>query len=236
MAKTIKMKNQNKTVINKDTGKPVQILDNSHDKYDGPGGQAMLKSEIINENPRKMSEIIKDKKAALKKNEDLLRSLQTNEYDIPIPTSKLYKQLMKFLEKDAEWGHTTATGLVMLYSNLKENSKEVQSKDWNGIIKLRGTSITILWTMVTSMKGKGFFEARNFIELMAAFGQDLSQVVQKVHEDNQALRDNHARLAELDTEVNHPDVILDVAIDKYNEAEEELTNLMNEVDPVVETV
>jgi hypothetical protein len=90
--------------------------------------------------------------------------------------------------------------------------------------------------MVTSMKGKGFFEARNFIELMAAFGQDLSQVVQKVHEDNQALRDNHARLAELDTEVNHPDVILDVAIDKYNEAEEELTNLMNEVDPVVETV
>jgi len=236
MAKTIKMKNQNKTVINKDTGESVQILDNSHDKYDGPEGQAMLKSEIINENPRKMSEIIKDKKAALKKNEDLLRSLQTNEYDIPIPTSKLYKQLMKFLEKDAEWGHTTATGLVMLYSNLKENSKEVQSKDWNGIIKLRGTSITILWTMVTSMKGKGFFEARNFIELMAAFGQDLSQVVQKVHEDNQALRDNHARLSELDTEVNHPDVILDVAIDKYNEAEEELTNLMNEVDPVVETV
>ena len=198
--------------------------------------QAALAKELVNDSPRKMSEIIKDKKAALKKNEDLLRSLQTNEYDIPIPTSKLYKQLMKFLEKDAEWGHTTATGLVMLYSNLKENSKEVQSKDWNGIIKLRGTSITILWTMVTSMKGKGFFEARNFIELMAAFGQDLSQVVQKVHEDNQALRDNHARLAELDTEVNHPDVILDVAIDKYNEAEEELTNLMNEVDPVVETV
>ena len=235
MAKTIKMKNQNKTVINKDTGKPVQILDNSHDKYDGPEGQAALRDEIVYV-PRKMSEIITDKKAALKKNEDLLRSLQTNEYDIPIPTSKLYKQLMKFLEKDAEWGHTTATGLVMLYSNLKENSKTVQAKDWDGIVKLRGTSITILWTMVTSMKGKGFFEARNFIELMAAFGQDLSQVVQKVHEDNQALRDNHARLAELDTEVNHPDVILDVAIDKYNEAEEELTNLMNEVDPVVETV
>ena len=71
---------------------------------------------------------------------------------------------------------------------------------------------------------------------MAAFGQDLSQVVQKVHEDNQELRDNHVRLSELDTEVNHPDVILDVAIDKYNEAESELTNLMNEVDPVVETV
>tara|TARA_R110002074_G_scaffold80445_4_gene180948 strand:+ start:2031 stop:2711 length:681 start_codon:yes stop_codon:yes gene_type:complete len=225
-----------KKVTNKDTGRVVNIVDNSHDKYDSPEGQQALKDEIVNENPRKMSEIIKDKKEALKKNEDLLRDLQTNEYDIPMTSPKLYKQLMKFLEKDADWGHTTATGLVMLYSNLKENAKTVQAKDWDGIVKLRGTSITILWSMVTSMKGRGFFEARNFIELMAAFGQDLSQVVQKVHEDNQELRDNHVKLSELDTEVNHPDVILDVAIDAYNEAESELTNLMNEVDPVVETI
>ena len=225
-----------KKVTNKDTGRVVNIVDNSHDKYDSPEGQQALKGEVVNENPRKMSEIIKDKKEALQKNEDLLRDLQTNEYDIPMSSPKLYKQLMKFLEKDADWGHTTATGLVMLYSNLKENAKTVQAKDWDGIVKLRGTSITILWSMVTSMKGRGFFEARNFIELMAAFGQDLSQVVQKVHEDNQELRDNHVKLSELDTEVNHPDVILDVAIDAYNEAEAELTNLMNEVDPVVETI
>jgi|TARA_R110000822_G_scaffold35431_1_gene99882 hypothetical protein len=225
-----------KKVTNKDTGRVVNIVDNSHDKYDSPEGQQALKGEVVNENPRKMSEIIKDKKEALQKNEDLLRDLQTNEYDIPMTSPKLYKQLMKFLEKDADWGHTTATGLVMLYSNLKENAKTVQAKDWDGIVKLRGTSITILWSMVTSMKGRGFFEARNFIELMAAFGQDLSQVVQKVHEDNQELRDNHVKLSELDTEVNHPDVILDVAIDAYNEAEAELTNLMNEVDPVVETI
>ncbi len=90
--------------------------------------------------------------------------------------------------------------------------------------------------MITSMKGKGFFAARDFVEMMAAFGADLSKVVGKVHKDNQALRDNHAKMAELDQEVNHPDVILDVPIDEYNKAEEELNNLMDEVDPVVETV
>jgi hypothetical protein len=192
--------------------------------------------EIINENPRKLSEIIADKKVALQLNEDLLRKLQTNEYEIPFGSTKLYKQLCKFLEKDAEWGHTTATGLVMLYSNLRENAKATQAKDWDGIIKLRGTSITILWSMVTSMKGRGFFEARNFIELMAEMGQDLSTVVGKVHTDNQALRDNHVKLSELDTEVNQPDIILDVAISEYDKAEEELNKLMDEVDPVVETV
>ena len=204
--------------------------------------QAALANEVIDPKdvkeyiPRKMSEIIADKKAALKKNEDLLRSLQTNEYDIPVGTPKLYKQIMKFLEKEADWGHTTATGLIMLYSNLKEQQPVIREKDWNGIIKLRGTSITIFWTMITSMKGKGFFAARDFVEMMAAFGSDLSKVVGQVHQDNQALRENHAHMAELDKEVNHPEVILDVAIDKYNEAEEELNKLMDEVDPVVETV
>lgn len=186
--------------------------------------------------PRKMSEIIADKRAALKKNEELLRSLQTNQYDIPVGSVKLYKQIMKFLEKEADWGHTTATGLIMLYSNMKEQQPVTREKDWDGIIKLRGTSITIFWTMITSMKGKGFYAARDFVELMAAFGSDLSKVVGKVHEDNQALRENHAHMSELDQEVNHPDVILDVAIDKYNEVEEELNQLMDEVDPVVENV
>ena len=72
-----------------------------------------------NENPRKMSEIIADKRAALKKNEELLKALQKNEYEIPFGSAKLYKQVMKFLEKEADWGHTTATGLIMLYSNIK---------------------------------------------------------------------------------------------------------------------
>ena len=200
------------------------------------GGVVTDPNEIINDNPRKMSEIIADKKAALKTNEELLRALQKNEYDIPFGSIKLYKQVLKFLEKEADWGHTTATGLIMLYSNLKEQQPVTREKDWDGIIKLRGTSITIFWTMITSMKGKGFFSARDFVEMMAAFGADLSKVVGKVHEDNQALRDNHAKMAELDQEVNHPDVILDVPIDEYNKAEEELNKLMDEVDPIVETV
>ena len=213
MAKTVKMENPNAPTSKE--------------------GQQALANELP---PRKMSEIIADKRAALKKNEDLLRALQQNEYDIPFGSVKLYKQIMKFLEKEAEWGHTTATGLIMLYSNLKEQQPVTREKDWDGIIKLRGTSITIFWTMVTQMKGRGFFAAREFVEMMAAFGADLSKVVGKVHEDNQELRENHAEMAKLDQEVNHPDVILDVPIDEYNKAEEELHKLMDEVDPVVENV
>jgi len=225
MAKTIKMDT-------KDIGK---AYDSQVGELGSKEEQANLAKEIKYV-PRKMSEIIKDKKEALQKNEDLLRALQTNEYEIPVGTTKLYKQIMKFLEKEADWGHTTATGLIMLYSNLKEQSPVTREKDWNGIIKLRGTSITIFWSMITSMKGKGFFAARDFVELMAAFGQELSKVVGQVHTDNQELRDNHSKLAALDTEVNNPDVIIDTDISNYHEAEEQLNSLMNEVDPIVENV
>ena len=89
--------------------------------------------------------------------------------------------------------------------------------------------------MITSMKGKGFFAARDFVEMMAAFGADLSKVVGKrFMKITKLLEIIMSHMSELDQEVNHPDVILDVAIDKYNEAEEELNNLMDEVDPVVE--
>ena len=191
---------------------------------------------VKNENaePRKMSEIIAAKEAALKKNEDLVKDLQSREYEIDFSkNTKIFKGLLKFLEKDAPWGHTTATGLVMLYANLKEQSKTVQDKEWSGKVTLRSANVTILWTMITQMKGQGFFQARSFIELMAQIGAEVSNVVQKVHHDNQALRDNHAILNELDEAVNDPNVILDVEINKDEEGK---VNLADEVDPVVESV
>ena len=43
--------------------------------------------------------------------------MQEREYEIDFRSKKLLNELLKFLEKDAEWGHTTATGLIMLYHN-----------------------------------------------------------------------------------------------------------------------
>jgi len=55
--------------------------------------------------------------------------------------------------------------------------------------------------MVTKMTGSGFYEAKTFVELMANVGESLSAAVQKVQEDNQALRDNHSELAKVQQEL-----------------------------------
>ena len=52
------------------------------------------------------------------------------------------------------------------------------------------------------MTGNGFYEAKTFVELMANVGESLSAAVQKVQNDNQALRDNHSELAKVQQEIS----------------------------------
>ena len=178
--------------------------------------------------PWKKSELLERQKELQKRNDELLKEMQEREYEIDFKNKKVFDRLLKFLEKDAQWGHTTATGLIMLYHNMREQKQLTRDKEWNGIAKLRAANVSILWSMVTKMTGAGFHEAKAFVELMAACGESLSQAVQKVHADNQAIRETHAQLAQIDQDLDNPDTINDV------EETEKVKSLADEVDPVVE--
>jgi len=159
--------------------------------------------EMATEETPQTLEQLKAREAELDKiNEDLIKEMQEREYEIDFKTKKVFDKLLKFLEKDAPWGHTTATGLIMLYHNLREAKEVVKDKEFNGLVPVRSTSVTILWQMVTKMTGNGFYEAKSFVELMANVGESLSDAVQKVQTDNQALRDNHAELAKVQQEID----------------------------------
>lgn len=192
------------------------------------------KTEHMEENtkevtPLKKSEILAEQKELNIAAEKLISEMQNREYEVDFKDKKVFNQLVKFLEKDAPWGHTTATGLIMLYHNIREQKELSNSKDWNGVAKFRAANVSILWQMLTKMSGKGFYEAKHFVELMAACGESLSKAVQAVHEDNSSLRETHQRLARLDDLVNDPSVINDIVEDEV-----ETISLADQVDPIVE--
>lgn len=139
-------------------------------------------------------------------NETLVKEMQEREYEVDFKSKKVFDRLLKFLEKDAPWGHTTATGLIMLYHNLREAKELTKDKEWNGVIAVRSTSVSILWQMVTKMTGSGFFEAKAFVELMANVGESLSNAVQSVNDDNTELRNTHMELAKLQQELDRMSV------------------------------
>jgi len=186
-------------------------------------------NEVVQE-PLKKSELIAQQKELLELNEKLLKEMQEREYTIDLNHKKIFDRLIKFLEKDAPWGHTTATGLVMLYHNLREQKEKViKAKEWDGKIDLRAANVTILWSMVTKMTGNGFHEAKAFIELMAVCGESLSNAVQKAHLDNQQLRENHARLSQIDDKLSDPTTINDM-----EDTAVESASIAEEVDPIIE--
>ena len=159
--------------------------------------------EMTTENAPQTLEQLKARETELDNlNESLIKDMQEREYAVDFKTKKVFDKLLKFLEKDAPWGHTTATGLIMLYHNLREAKEIVKDKEFDGIIAIRSTSVTILWQMVTKMSGNGFYEAKSFVELMANVGESLSNAVQKVQGDNQSLRDNHTELAKVQQEID----------------------------------
>jgi len=187
--------------------------------------------EVVKDTPStlpKKSELIARHRELMAKNEDLLKEMQSREYEIDFKNKKVFDKLLKFLEKDSEWTHTTAAGLIMLYHNMREEKIKTTDKDWNNMVALRAANVSILWQMMTRMTGKGFYEARDFVELMAAIGEPVSKAVQRVHADNQEIRDNHAELAKLDQ-------ILDSG--QYETDTDELASdphqLADEVDPLV---
>jgi hypothetical protein len=178
----------------------------------------------------KKSDLLADQKILSALSEKLLKEMQEREYSVDLKNKKIYDGLVKFLEKDAPWGHTTATGLIMLYHNLREQKDFTRDKDWDGKIMLRAANVTIMWSMVTKMTGKGFFEARDFVELMAVCGESLSQAVQAAHADNAQLRETHHKLSMIDDQLASGNYINDVE----DEVAVEQSSLVNEVDPVVE--
>lgn len=176
----------------------------------------------------KKSELLAQHKGLMARNEELLKEMQAREYSIDFKSKKIFDKLLKFLEKEAEWTHTTAAGLIMLYHNLREEKLKTTEKDWNNEVTLRAANVSILWQMMTRMSGKGFYEARDFVELMAAIGEPVSKAVQRVHADNQEIRDNHAELAKLDQVLDGGQYVADTA-----EVANDPYGLADEVDPLV---
>lgn len=126
--------------------------------------------------------------------------------DEPIDPSKgkkVFKQLLEYLNHNVSFTAKSAVNLLVLVRNMEENKPWVNSKEFDNVIILRSASVLSLWRFIMEdFNGKGFFEARTFLECWANCGQSVSDAVRQIQKDNAVTRQIGTDLNNVEEEFN----------------------------------
>lgn len=126
--------------------------------------------------------------------------------DEPVDGSKgkkVFKQLLDYLNHNVSFTAKTAVNLMVLVRNMEENKSWVNSKEFDNVIILRSASVLSLWRCIMEdFNGKGFFEARAFLECWANCGQSISDAVRQIQKDNASTRQLGTDLNNVEEEFN----------------------------------
>ena len=183
----------------------------------GPAKELPKKSELLKEQIALEKQYVTESRASLEET-----------YSVKVGSKGNFDKLCKMIEHDVEFDHSTATGIALLYSNLKQQKPFTRDDDWNGSILLKTSSCLVLWKAIMSYKGKGFYEAKAFLEMIQLIGPELSKAVKTIDDKTTALRGLHNRLNEIDNILDSGDYETDLT-------EEEEKELLKESESVIKT-
>jgi len=140
---------------------------------------------------------------------------------------KVFKQLLEYLNHNVSFTAKNAVNLLVLVRNMEENKAWVNSKEFDNVIILRSASVLSLWRFIMEdFNGKGFFEARTFLECWANCGDSVSNAVREIQKDNAATRN-------LGTQLNNVEEEFDRSEDDLPKDEAQVST-KDEVAPEVE--
>jgi len=121
----------------------------------------------------------------------------------PAKGKKVFKQLLEYLYHNVSFTAKSAVNLMVLVRNMEENKAWVNSKEFDNVIILRSASVLSLWRCIMEdFNGKGFYEARTFLECWANCGQSVSNAVRQIQKDNATTRQLGADLNAVEEEFN----------------------------------
>lgn len=189
----------------------------------------------------KKSELLNEQIALEKQYDSESAALLEETYNVKFGTKGAFDKMMKYLEHDVEFDHGTATGLILLYANMRQQKQFTREKDWNGEVQLKTSSCLMLWKFLMGHKGHGFFEAKAFLETIQVVGQDISKAINTINEKQTALRGIHNRLNEIYNQLDSNSFENDLTpeqekelLEKSKEVVKNEEEINNEVNPDVE--
>lgn len=216
------------------------------EKNEEVNDQAVTENET--ENPKeettaldKKSELLQEQISLEKQYDSESSAMLSETYSVKFGSKGAFDKMLKYLEHDAEFDKGTATGLVLLYSDMRGQKPYTREADWNGEVQLKTSSCLMLWKFLMTHKGHGFFEAKSFLETIQLVGQDITKSINTINEKNAALRGIHDRLDVIYTKLDKGEFENDLTPEQEKELLEKSKDTIkteeeidSEVNPVVE--
>lgn len=193
-------------------------------EYELQKGHVDNKTSLIEEAEKKVAELSYKRSelkpildALAKKFEEAYKADTSKEYHIevyskpekkdepidPNKGKKVFKQLMDYLYHNVGFNAKSAASLMVLVLNMEENKPWVNSKAFDNHIILRSASVLSLYRCIMEdFNGKGFYEARTFLECWANCGQSVSEAVRQIQKDNAKTRQIGTDLNAVEDEFN----------------------------------
>ena len=133
----------------------------------------------------------------LKLEQERVYEIQLGEFDergFPMGR-RAFTQLMTYIEESFKWTAKTLPQLMVLHSNMKDNETHVKSKKFDNIIKLRSSSVMVLYHSITeSLEGKGYNTGKYFMTMWANMGSSLTNAVRDITKSHETTRELGAKL------------------------------------------
>ena len=132
------------------------------------------------------------------------KDLATALYEIDFVEEKNINSVLKWFDKNLEWDIKSAALNVTLCDTLKSEKARIReaTEDKDKLVRLNSILLNALYTGITKITGKGISQAKTFLTLLTAIGNNISEQMNKMAENNRLVQDKHVLLQELDTEIS----------------------------------
>ena len=184
----------------------------------------------------KKSDLIREQIELEKQYESESVKVLEDTYNIKFGSKANFDRLYKMIEHEFEFDYQTATAIALLYSNLKQQKPFTREDDWNGSVILKSSSCLMLWRFITTYKGRGYFEAKSFLEMIQHVGPEVAKACNTINDKQNNIRGLHLRLDEIDNIIDSGKYISDLTEEEEKSLTAELKGVIKAEEQIEEEV
>lgn len=132
---------------------------------------------------------------------ELQTASATREFTLTVTDSAEFKQILKLIDKSYTWQSKNAALAVHVYDSLKEAQRNAEVTEGGVELTVSATIMTGLYNVLLNIEGQGIESARSFVRVLTNVGEQVTNALNVLGEDNKEIQEIHGQIHELEQQL-----------------------------------